>query len=910
MAPPSLQIGTTLNNQYQIIRILGQGGFGEVYLGQTFSGKPVAIKRNLETSPESLDQFRREAQLLRPLSQPNLVRVEDYFEDPSGSQFLVMEYVAGDDLFQLADKRQGPFPEAQVLRWGVILCGVLAYLHGRTPPIIHRDIKPQNVKIENPGGRVVLVDFGIAKEFRPGQKTQLGARACTDGFSPLEQYGTGTTAQSDIYALGATLFFLLTLQLPDKAPERAINQLPFNLQRLNPTISQPTIFAIQKAMELNPQDRFRTATEMQQALNHALRAHGSLIPASKPVPAATMPAVICPNCGAQNRGSARVCSHCGKLLAAGITSPVGTLCPNCGAVNRGSARICSQCGKLLAMPFPSWVPSRPFPPVPSRPATAPLILPTAPGQCPNCGHINPPDETFCLDCGYQLQTPPPPGPAPVPSRRAPTMQPVPASVPLVSPTMQPVSVTTQDQTVAGWALFATGVIGILFGLFQIYQGWLVPLGFGLIVLGIVSAIAGRDLLNLFSSTRYNVPDWLAALFGDPNRGRRWGTIAAVLWVIIGITFAWLVIPLALAGGMAYVLTLLIGEQFVRSVGGHYSRPGLVTVIGWLLAFSGVGTVPGVALLIPKRWAPRWAKIVLSAIALLALGGIGFALINLTSTSSASSNFILPGMPLQIAMLNLLALCVCAIPTSIAAIRYLDQVLGQLNYTQTAMRRELNVAAWMLFATGWAALLFSLWEIGAPIIGQFFWVGIGIGTLAIWSARDLLNLGARWFPSGSLLVGDIEIGRRKGIIAAIALAICSIVILKQIVPVIFLIVSIFILRVLMGPQTVLICGGKLSAPAGVTLIAWLLAPTGIGTPPGILMLKADVQGWRWARFVLVLLGIGGAVGAFLGLASAIPSVSSDTTLAWAVATSGAALAVGSGIAVRYLDSPVVRQYFGV
>jgi hypothetical protein len=471
-------------------------------------------------------------------------------------------------------------------------------------------------------------------------------------------------------------------------------------------------------------------------------------------------------------------------------------------------------------------------------------------------------------------------------------------------------VTTQDQTVAGWALFATGIGGITFGLVQIYQGVLPPLAFGLIVLGIVSTIAGRDLLDLFSPSRYDVPDWLAACFGDPNRGRRWGTIAAVIWIIIGIAFAWLVVPLALAGGMAYVLNLLIGEPLVRSVGGHYSRPGLVTVIGWLLAFSGVGTVPGVALLIPKRWAPRWAKLVLAAIALLALGGVGLALINLTSTNSPSSNFILPGMPLHVVMLNLLASCVCAIPASIAAIRYLDQVQGQLNYTQTAMRRELNAVAWTLFATGWATVFVSLWEIGTPNIGQFFWVGVGVGILAIWSARDLLNLGAHWFSSGSILAGDPEMGRRKGIVAAIALAICSIVILKQIVPVIFLIVSIFILRVLMGPQSVLICGGKLSAPAGVTLIAWLLAPTGIGTLPGILMLKADARGWRWARFVLVLLGVSGAAGAFLGLASAMPSVSGDTTLAWAVATSGAALAVGSGIAVRYLDSPVVRQYFGV
>ena len=271
---------------------------------------------------------------------------------------------------------------------------------------------------------------------------------------------------------------------------------------------------------------------------------------------------------------------------------------------------------------------------------------------------------------------------------------------------------------------------------------------------------------------------------------------------------------------------------------------------------------------------------------------------------------LPGAQTSIVLLCFLALCLFTIPASIAAIRYLDNAQGQLNYTQTAMRRELNVVAWTLFATGWATIIASLWEISAPIIGQFFWVGIGIGILAIWSARDLLNLGARWFPSGSFLVGDTEIGRRKGIVAAIALAICSIVLLKQIVPVIFLIVSIFILRVLMGPQTVLICGGKLSAPAGVSLIAWLLVPTGIGTVPGILMLRSDAQGWRFARLALAAIGMIGCVAAFLGATNAMQSLSGDTTLAWAVATSGAALAVGSGIAVRYLDLPAIRQYFRV
>ena len=171
---------------------------------------PRAIKENLDTSPQAQRQFKREAQILDQLVHPNLPRVIDHFIIPNQGQYLVMDSVEGEDLKEKLDKASGPLPESQVLIWIEQICEALTYLHLQNPPIIHRDIKPANIRI-TPKGQPMLVDFGIAKEFNPAQSTTKGARAVTSGYSPPEQYGRGTTdAKSDIYALGAALYHLLT----------------------------------------------------------------------------------------------------------------------------------------------------------------------------------------------------------------------------------------------------------------------------------------------------------------------------------------------------------------------------------------------------------------------------------------------------------------------------------------------------------------------------------------------------------------------------------------------------------------------------------------------------------------------------------------------------------------------------
>jgi serine/threonine protein kinase len=211
----SLNTGQILNNRYRIVKLLGQGGFGAVYRAWDINlSRPCAVKENMDASPEAQVQFGREATILANLIHPNLVRVTDYFFLPGQGQYLVMDYVEGEDLQGMLERTGTQLNDAQALDWTGQVCDALNYLHSQNPPIIHRDIKPANIKI-TPEGKAILVDFGIAKIYDPNLKTTLGARAVTSGYSSPEQYGQGKTdPRSDIYSLGATLYTLLTGQAP------------------------------------------------------------------------------------------------------------------------------------------------------------------------------------------------------------------------------------------------------------------------------------------------------------------------------------------------------------------------------------------------------------------------------------------------------------------------------------------------------------------------------------------------------------------------------------------------------------------------------------------------------------------------------------------------------------------------
>lgn len=264
----ALNPGEVLNQRYRIEALLGKGGFGAVYRAWDLNfDLPCAVKENIETSPEAQRQFLREARLLHTLRHPNLPLVKDHFILPGQGQYLIMDYIEGQDLQEKLDQAGGPLPEAQVLTWLGEICAALNYLHEHQPPIIHRDLKPANIRV-TPQGQAVLVDFGISKVYDPTLRTTQGARAVTPGYSPVEQYGQASTdARTDIYALGATAYALLTGTAPVEAIRRISGETLTPPRRLNPQISPHVEQAILRAMETLPANRFQSVREFQQALH-------------------------------------------------------------------------------------------------------------------------------------------------------------------------------------------------------------------------------------------------------------------------------------------------------------------------------------------------------------------------------------------------------------------------------------------------------------------------------------------------------------------------------------------------------------------------------------------------------------------------------------------------------------------
>jgi serine/threonine protein kinase len=264
--------GQVVNGRYQIIRLLGQGGFGAVYQAHDLIlNRPCALKENLETSEEVMRQFNREAQLLANLSHPNLPRVTDFFTIPGQGQYLVMDYVEGEDLQDMLDRTARPLPAGQALGWISQVCDALTHLHQHQPPIIHRDIKPGNIRI-TPRGQAMLVDFGIAKLYDRQTHTTAGARAFTPGYSPPEQYGKGSTDErSDIYALGATLYTLLTNQTPPDSVDLLTGNAPPlpPAHLVNPETARPVSLAVAQAMDPERTRRFRTVADFKAALQAA-----------------------------------------------------------------------------------------------------------------------------------------------------------------------------------------------------------------------------------------------------------------------------------------------------------------------------------------------------------------------------------------------------------------------------------------------------------------------------------------------------------------------------------------------------------------------------------------------------------------------------------------------------------------
>jgi serine/threonine-protein kinase len=229
-------------------------------------GTDAAVKENLFITNEYVRQFRFEAAILANLRHPNLPQVTDYFMLENLGQYLVMDYIEGEDLLQRMERTR-IIPEKEAIEIGIVICNVLTYLQSQRPPILHRDIKPGNIKITS-DGHAFLVDFGLAKMLQGNQATETGARAMTPGYSPPEQYGAGRTdSRTDIYSLAATLYVALSGSIPEDGLARVIGYTKLTpLRTRNFDISPQTAVAVEKAMEVDPANRYLTAEEFKKSL--------------------------------------------------------------------------------------------------------------------------------------------------------------------------------------------------------------------------------------------------------------------------------------------------------------------------------------------------------------------------------------------------------------------------------------------------------------------------------------------------------------------------------------------------------------------------------------------------------------------------------------------------------------------
>lgn len=277
-----LQPEQLLRQRYRIIGVIGQGGMGSIYKAEDLrlEGRITAIKE-IHANPaeppalreQHRRQFQREASTLARLDHPNLPKVSDFFAELD-RDFLVMDYVPGDDLRQVIEqtaKKNEFLSQKQILTWAYQIADALSYLHHQNPPVLHRDIKPSNIKL-TPDGLIKLVDFGLVKVLSPDDErtiTVVQGRGSAL-YTPLEQYGgdTGhTDLHSDIYAFGATLYHLLTNQPPASAKDRFLNASSLVAPiEIRPSISAHVNNAVLWSMEMHPDDRPENIEQLYEAL--------------------------------------------------------------------------------------------------------------------------------------------------------------------------------------------------------------------------------------------------------------------------------------------------------------------------------------------------------------------------------------------------------------------------------------------------------------------------------------------------------------------------------------------------------------------------------------------------------------------------------------------------------------------
>jgi len=288
----TLPVGAVVGNRYIVEELLGKGGFGAVYLvrDQRVRGNLFALKEVIDADKKERVRFAFEGEVLKRLDHPALPRVYRVFDDEKRSRaYMLMDYIAGPNLETLRQQQpEHRFSLTRALSMMAPIFEAVTFLHEQTPPIIHRDVKPANIIVPTADDSTVLVDFGIAKEYDP-DSTTTAIRRCSPGYGAPEQYSMGTNTRTDIYGLGATLYALLTGDIPEDAFYRMTQMGNSSVDPLEPvkhivpSIPLAVSQAIERAMAINSNERFATVREFWQALNAYQSQRETPIPASAPI---------------------------------------------------------------------------------------------------------------------------------------------------------------------------------------------------------------------------------------------------------------------------------------------------------------------------------------------------------------------------------------------------------------------------------------------------------------------------------------------------------------------------------------------------------------------------------------------------------------------------------------------------
>jgi len=352
-----LAANTVLNGRYEIVRRIGGGGMGAVYLAKdrNLGDAPRAVKEMVESHldpsqhEKAIGDFKRESLLLTALEHPSIPTIYDYFYDDALSRFyLVMKYISGGDLAsRLRAAVGGRLDEKTVTDWGMQVADVLDYLHSRPKPIIYRDLKPANLMIDGNTGRVMLIDFGIARWVTQQEKgvTAVG----TMGYAPPELFSGRVQPASDVYSLGATMFHLLTGSDPQDNPllifDFSKNPRP---RQITPSLSSEMEMILMRAVEYRPEDRYRTAGEMRNELaNHLEKLMSGRVSYGMPAPVlggetVQVQTVYCGFCGGRIAADDVFCAHCGArqpLAAVGSSALLHTVRPTAKLVVTGTTEL-------------------------------------------------------------------------------------------------------------------------------------------------------------------------------------------------------------------------------------------------------------------------------------------------------------------------------------------------------------------------------------------------------------------------------------------------------------------------------------------------------------------------------------------------------------------------------------------